>query len=538
MDPNNVVIVSSGDGPPRRISGRPESESDVAASTVVSTTVESTTKLDVVPVPAEPPAPSTQDEGKEDNKNSSLPGFDSFANILFGSPPKWPDAVGAAMAFESETYIVRTLLVSSDNKSSALPFIPQYAPGPPLTPVAPSVLPADTELFVSASLDYTQIYEGMLSASAAHNEVMRRQGRISVKENPPSPFAAFERLMGIKIKDDLLPLLGNEVAVTIPLATLDNSRPPPVAPETTDAGAANEKGSNEKAKQEEGPSIVVAIAIKDREAVKRLIPKIIGSAGFQGAEMFARSEKREDTEIISYMDSFAYAFIGDFLVVSPDIKATRHVVDSYLKNETLSSDSHFRNFTRWQPRQLIGQVYVSPKLMDGLKFADGPGGLLSEQMREFLMRLSPESDPVTYALSTEGLGPLHELHVPKNLVMMLAAGISTGVNQTPLQQNESMAKGLLYMIAGAEKSYATTTGNGNFGSLDQLAEAGLIQKEILQNHGYKIDLVIIGKSFEISATPLEYGKTGTLSFFVNETGVVRGGDKGGGPATVADNPIQ
>jgi hypothetical protein len=40
------------------------------------------------------------------------------------------------------------------------------------------------------------------------------------------------------------------------------------------------------------------------------------------------------------------------------------------------------------------------------------------------------------------------------------------------------------------------------------------------------------------ATPREYGKTGKRSFFVDKSGIVRGDDHGGGPATVADNPIQ
>jgi hypothetical protein len=285
---------------------------------------------------------------------------------------------------------------------------------------------------------------------------------------------------------------------------------------------------------------VVAISIKDREAVKKLIPKIVESLGFKGASMFARTEKREDTELVSYIDVLAYAFIGDFLVISPDAKATRHVVDSYLKHQTLSSNTHFRNFTRWQPRQLLGQIYISPKLMESYHgwAADDPNALLSDQMREFLLHLSPVADPITYALSNEGFGALHELHIPRNLVMLLVAGISTGINQTPQQNNESVAKGALRMVASAEMNYQATKGGGNFGTLDQLSDNGLIHKDLLQNYGYKMEMTVSGKSFEVTAVPLEHGKTGNLSFFINESGVLRGGDHGGGPATVADTPLQ
>jgi hypothetical protein len=42
----------------------------------------------------------------------------------------------------------------------------------------------------------------------------------------------------------------------------------------------------------------------------------------------------------------------------------------------------------------------------------------------------------------------------------------------------------------------------------------------------------------MTAVPIEYGKSGKLSFFVDETGVLRAGDHGGGPASIADKPVQ
>ena len=70
---------------------------------------------------------------------------------------------------------------------------------------------------------------------------------------------------------------------------------------------------------------VIALSLKDREAVKRLIPKMFESMGLKGASTLAHTEKRGDTEIISYANMFAYAFIGDFLIFSPDtgLNATR-----------------------------------------------------------------------------------------------------------------------------------------------------------------------------------------------------------------------
>ena len=61
---------------------------------------------------------------------------------------------------------------------------------------------------------------------------------------------------------------------------------------------------------------------------------------------------------------------------------------------------------------------------------------------------------------------------------------------------------------------------------------------MLQNYGYKIESTGTGSSYQVTAVPVEYGKTGRLSFFVDETAVLRGGDHGGSPATVGDQPVQ
>ena len=54
---------------------------------------------------------------------------------------------------------------------------------------------------------------------------------------------------------------------------------------------------------------------------------------------------------------------------------------------------------------------------------------MGDQMRNLLATLSTVPQPITYSLSNEGLGPLHELHVPKNLVAMLAASMNSSISR-------------------------------------------------------------------------------------------------------------
>jgi hypothetical protein len=454
---------------------------------------------------------------------------------LFGGKPKYPEAVGLAIAFEGDTYAARVLMVGGlDGKPSPVPFISQWVSGPALTPESPSIMPVDTELFVAASLDTPAIYEGLVKSMGEQAaQFQATSGQPPNETQPATPFAAFEKKSGLKVKEDLLPVLGNEIAVGVPVSSLTGIAP------ATPAKADGKSESDPSAAKNAAPGLVILISVKDKEAAHRLIPKIIDGLGFKGAGMLAQTTKRDDTEIVSYAGMFSYAFVGNFLVLSLDSATTSKVVDSYLNHQTLSSDSHFRNFTRWQPRQVLGQIYVSPSLMESYRtYSTSPTALISDTAREFFTRLSPAAEPVTYALSSDGMGPLHELHVPRNLLLMLVATLAGQENQSPLIQNEQMTRMALTMIASSEASYKHNQGKGHYATLEQLSDLQMVSKELFREHGYKIELTIDGDKFIATAVPTEYNKTGRLSYFVDESSVIRGGDHGGGPASVTDTPLQ
>ena len=514
----------------------PNAETPETSSTppVPAPQTESTVEMRVSPTvvvaqnaPGAPPSPSETVD----------PMFYMLMGSFFGGQTKYPDAVGVAISFDADGYVARVLLVNGpEARRTLMPFIPQLISGPSLALESPSILPGDTEFFVAASLDAPQIYDGLVKSiieANARDQAVYRRARAATP--PELPFAAFEKKLGIKIKEDLLPVLGNEIAVTFSVDAV-TGKPVNKTPSTDQSSSPT---SNQDAAKKRTPSPVVLISVKDKEAARALVPRVIDGLGFKGASTLAQTERREDAEIISYGNALSYAFIGNFLVLSVDATATRHVVDSYVNHQTLASDSHFRNSTRWQPRQVLGQVYVSPALMDSFKsWANEPTSLISDQIRELLLRLSPVAEPVTYALSNEGVGPLHELHLPKNLVLMMVASISTATNQSELMRNENMVRYMLTTIATSEARYRADQGKGSYATLDQLIAQNMVQKELLDHFGYKIEVTVSGDNFEASAVPLEYNKTGRLSYFVDQSAIVRGGDHAGGPATAADKPVQ
>ncbi|HEX5884701.1 MAG TPA: hypothetical protein VFY67_09140, partial [Pyrinomonadaceae bacterium] len=203
----------------------------------------------------------------------------ALGRSFFSGKTEWPDGLGLALSFENDSFDFRALFVDPPGeKSGAIPFLPMLVPGPPVVPESPNILPADTELLAMMSLDLPQIYEAMTKPQRRSELVVMgsRTGPVNEIEFE-SPFAAIERQLKIKIKDDLLPLLGSEIALRLPIndfGIFGLTRGTAIAVESKDSSA-NQAPANA------GP--VIAISLKDREAMRALMPKLVDALGFKGA---------------------------------------------------------------------------------------------------------------------------------------------------------------------------------------------------------------------------------------------------------------
>jgi type IV pilus assembly protein PilA len=111
--------------------------------------------------------------------------------------------------------------------------------------------------------------------------------------------------------------------------------------------------------------------------------------------------------------------------------------------------------------------------------------------------------------------------------------------------NEASSIATLRTLHSAEATYQATTGNGAFGTLDQLAADELITPELATGvlHGYRFTVEIRAGGynepggFQVVGVPLTYRNTGIRSFYVDETGVIRAGDNRGAVATELDAPL-
>ena len=113
--------------------------------------------------------------------------------------------------------------------------------------------------------------------------------------------------------------------------------------------------------------------------------------------------------------------------------------------------------------------------------------------------------------------------------------------------NEGAAQSCLRTLHAAEATYQATKGAGNFGTLSELAAEGLIDSRLATGtkSGYKFTVELTTSEmnypgFAVVGVPMTYGgveASGIRSFYIDETGVIRGGDKFGRPATKEDLPV-
>jgi type II secretory pathway pseudopilin PulG len=112
--------------------------------------------------------------------------------------------------------------------------------------------------------------------------------------------------------------------------------------------------------------------------------------------------------------------------------------------------------------------------------------------------------------------------------------------------NEGSAINALRTIHRAEMSYQATVGRGYFGTLAELERENLITAQLASGtrSGYKFDVDATLKDFEghsafaVVAVPRAYPSTGKRSFFIDETGVIRGEDNHGLEASQNAPPLR
>jgi type II secretory pathway pseudopilin PulG len=111
--------------------------------------------------------------------------------------------------------------------------------------------------------------------------------------------------------------------------------------------------------------------------------------------------------------------------------------------------------------------------------------------------------------------------------------------------NEGATIKALRTIHSAEATYQARRGDGDYGTLTDLHGDSLISADLASGvkSGYRFKVEVLSRTkdrpagFEVVAVPTEYGSTGRRSFFIDETGVIRGEDRHGLEANRSTPPV-
>ncbi len=145
---------------------------------------------------------------------------------------------------------------------------------------------------------------------------------------------------------------------------------------------------------------------------------------------------------------------------------------------------------------------------------------------------------------------LIELMIVVAIIAIIAAIAIPNLLRARLASNESSAIGALRTLSSAQSTFqssaindADVDGTGEFGSLVQMSQAvPPFIDEVLgagAKSGYLFTITTIGVAnsdevmWEAQANPVAFGQSGNRTFYVDESGVLRGSDVGGGAAARA-----
>ena len=106
-----------------------------------------------------------------------------------------------------------------------------------------------------------------------------------------------------------------------------------------------------------------------------------------------------------------------------------------------------------------------------------------------------------------------------------------------LRINQIKAHQTLQSINVAQVKFKAV--HGHYGSLQELSSANLIDPTIVDGNknGYRYEVRARESCYEAVAMPQQFNITGVLSFYSNDSGVIRGAAKGGKEASSNDAPV-
>src|SRR5581483_531545 len=284
---------------------------------------------------------------------------------------------------------------------------------------------------------------------------------------------------------------------------------------------------------------------EQREAMAKMLPR----------------ESYKKAEIISVV-AFAIGILDDYVILADSSETIKRMIDAAENSTSMAREPNFTLALSGATAASGTRVYAAPKFFD-------------ESLTDFVKAWSvkapgtsaapPLNLPATLAgfVEADDRSIRLEAWTPVGVPGLFAFSAFSSKTESRASEHESEAWKTLKTLARVEKRYAADHGQ-RYATLDELIkyqkdhprpatpddrmtkeqiremviysmELGALKAE-KNNYRYALKLKPAGKGFEVTATPVKYGRDGRHSFFIDETGKLRRADKNGEPANASDEP--
>jgi hypothetical protein len=354
------------------------------------------------------------------------PGNNAYmAGYLMGQSAM-PQAIAVSGSLDGDNFVLKAMSASAPRElQGGLPGLFSSILGASSTGqlVAASFAPADSDVFIDLGIDWDKLYDAIGSLlSMFAGSAPQQSGAAGTTDL----LGMLETQLGFSIRNDLIPTLGNEVALSFSgFDSMVKTRMP--AKQTSAAPPPKRSGGS--------PRFLVMIALKDPAGFEKFFGRFFTGRMGSTSNPFERTPYRNAT--IVHNRSFAYTVTDGFLLAGGSAAEIRKLIDARLSGASLATRAEYRSVIP-DSSQAGVKAYIAPSLTGKLADLFSKGG-------------SPTS--ASSALKGGAGSPLN-LRAPIGVLITHEGGRM----MTEVRMPASLAYGLIATLASVKPSQLAATG--------------------------------------------------------------------------------
>jgi len=341
-----------------------------------------------------------------------------MAGMLAGLS-QMPYAVAMGGSMQSEDATLRALIMPGRKQNSGGLFTSIFSAANEGQPTAATLAAPDTDLFVNLMVDWDKLYEGLQSifdlfATAVASMGSEEQAAAQMPQGVSGLeiMAGLDAMLGFSIRYDLLPTLGNELAVAV--SGFDGFGKQPA------------RQALSSRKQASRSRMLFMIAVRNPVKFEGYLAKLLSLPNKTPVSL-AQTPYRGS--MIKYRSNFAYAIAGGFFIAGSNVTDVRRALDARSSGVSLAANSDFRSAVG-PARPSMLQAYLSSKASGSF----GDAFASAQQVKPSAMRMRA---PVGVVMTTSPDGTMMQIRMPSSMALAaLTSMMNTnspvpGINYSP-----------------------------------------------------------------------------------------------------------